>query len=85
MTRFLLFHQTQDTTLDTASNHKLMRLRLRVFGLVLLLGGVGHCLGVGRLYLTSGVPDAKAQSVARSRYSFELNSSVYCLSAISIA
>jgi hypothetical protein len=31
---------------------------LKVLGITLVLGGLGHTVGVARLYLTSGVPDA---------------------------
>jgi hypothetical protein len=31
---------------------------LKVLGITLLLGGLGHTVGVARLYLTSGVPAA---------------------------
>jgi len=31
---------------------------LKVLGITLLLGGLGHTVGVARLYLTSGVPEA---------------------------
>ena len=31
---------------------------MRILGVVLLLGGLGHCAGVARLYVTAGVPDA---------------------------
>src|SRR5215471_16665687 len=31
---------------------------LKVLGIVLLLGGLGHTVGIARLYLTSGVPDS---------------------------
>ena len=31
---------------------------LKVLGIALLLGGLGHTVGIARLYLTSGVPDA---------------------------
>ena len=31
---------------------------LKVLGITLLLGGLGHTVGVARLYLTSGVSDA---------------------------
>jgi len=31
---------------------------LKVLGITLLLGGLGHTIGIARLYLTSGVPEA---------------------------
>jgi len=31
---------------------------LKVLGITLLVGGLGHTVGVARLYLTSGVPEA---------------------------
>jgi len=31
---------------------------LKVLGIMLLLGGVGHTVGIARFYLTSGVPEA---------------------------
>jgi hypothetical protein len=35
-----------------------LRIYLQVFGVLLLLGGSGHAVGIVHLYTTQGVPDA---------------------------
>ena len=35
-----------------------LRIYLQVFGVLLLLGGFGHVVGIVHLYITQGVPDA---------------------------
>jgi hypothetical protein len=45
---------------ESTSVHNAIRMTkmLKVLGITLLLGGLGHTVGIVRLYLTSGVPDA---------------------------
>lgn len=40
------------------ADHPCVNQLLRVFGIVLLLGGLGHTAGVLHFYLTAGVPEA---------------------------